>query len=55
MGGDVNSRWEEAVVSLRSNCLIGPAAAATKDTQIHSQPWGTGDSLTDGFSYNDKT
>lgn len=54
MGGDVNSRWEEAVVSLRSICLIGPAAAAIKDTrQIHSQPRGTGDSLADVFSYNE--
>lgn len=45
MGGDVNSRWEEAVVSLRSDCLIGPAAAAAKGAQIHSLPWGAGDIL----------
>lgn len=55
MGGDVNSRWEEAVVSLRSSCLVGPAAAAIKDTQTYSQPRATGDSLTDGFSYKEKT
>lgn len=55
MGGDVNSRWEEAVVFLGNSFLIGLTAATIKTTgQICRQPQGTRHLLIDNFSNNVK-